>query len=69
MQWLGETKYAYVLNTIAPYRFSNTNANGLWDYSPFLCGVGLAEALELAYSMNFFDMGQNSRAHMHYTFG
>ncbi|KAL6879062.1 hypothetical protein J3F83DRAFT_711811 [Trichoderma novae-zelandiae] len=32
-----------------PSRFSATNANGLWDYSPFLCGAGLAEALELSY--------------------
>lgn len=43
----------YGLKTIPPSRFSNTNANGLWEYSPFLCGVGLMEALELAYGMNF----------------
>lgn len=30
-------------------RFSATNRNGLWDYSPFLCGAGLAEGLELSY--------------------
>jgi hypothetical protein len=47
--WLGESKYMSGLNTIPPSRFSNTNANGLWEYSPYLCGVGLAEALELAY--------------------
>ncbi|CAG8336249.1 unnamed protein product [Penicillium nalgiovense] len=45
--WLGETKYTYGLES----RFSNTNSNGLWEYSPFLCGAGLSEALELAYSM------------------
>jgi hypothetical protein len=49
---LGETKYMYGLTTIPPSRFSNTNTNGLWEYSPFLCGVGLMEALELAYGMN-----------------
>ncbi|KAF6819192.1 hypothetical protein CPLU01_13135 [Colletotrichum plurivorum] len=47
--WLGESKYMYGLNKIPPSRFFNTNANGLWEYSPFLCGVGLMEALELAY--------------------
>lgn len=47
--WLGESKYMYGLNTLPPSRFSNSNANGLWEYSPFLCGVGLAEGLELAY--------------------
>jgi hypothetical protein len=34
---------------VTPSRFSATNYNGLWDYSPFLCGAGLAEALELSY--------------------
>lgn len=52
VDWLGETKYMYGLTTIPPSRFSNTNTNGLWEYSPFLCGVGLMEALELAYGMN-----------------
>jgi hypothetical protein len=54
VDWLGESKYMYGLNTIPPSRFSNTNSNGLWEYSPFLCGVGLMEALDLAYGMNFF---------------
>ncbi|TVY37932.1 hypothetical protein LOCC1_G006747 [Lachnellula occidentalis] len=53
-RWLGESQYAHLLKTIEPSRFSNTNANGLWEYSPFLCGAGLAEALELAYSLNFW---------------
>ncbi|EAQ85357.1 hypothetical protein CHGG_09371 [Chaetomium globosum CBS 148.51] len=34
---------------IHPSRFSGTNSNGLWEYSPFLCGVGLTEGLDLAY--------------------
>ncbi|KAK7750708.1 hypothetical protein SLS62_007408 [Diatrype stigma] len=51
INWLGETKYMYGFTTIPPSRFSNTNANGLWEYSPFLCGVGLMEGLELAYLM------------------
>lgn len=53
VEWLGESKYMYGLKTIPPSRFSSTNANGLWEYSPFLCGVGLMEALELAYGLNF----------------
>jgi hypothetical protein len=51
MDWLGESKYKYGLATIEPSRFSNANSNGLWEYSPFLCGVGLMEALELAYEV------------------
>ncbi|KAH8802625.1 hypothetical protein F5884DRAFT_802467 [Xylogone sp. PMI_703] len=54
VDWLGESKYMYGLTHIPPSRFSSTNANGLWEYSPFLCGVGLGEALEIAYSLNFF---------------
>ncbi|KAL6401145.1 hypothetical protein AUP68_16871 [Ilyonectria robusta] len=57
IDWLGETKYMYGLNTIPPSRFSNHNANGLYEYSPFLCGTGLMEGLELAYgfSMELWD--------------
>ncbi|KAF7561183.1 hypothetical protein G7046_g2947 [Stylonectria norvegica] len=50
--WLGETKYMYGLNTIAPSRFAKHNANGLYEYSPFLCGTGLMEGLELAYAFS-----------------
>ena len=52
VNWLGESKYMYGLQTIPPSRFSKSNANGLWEYSPFLCGVGLMEGLELAYLVN-----------------
>ena len=52
VNWLGESKYMYGLKTIPPSRFSESNPNGLWEYSPFLCGVGLMEALELAYLVN-----------------
>lgn len=51
IEWLGESKYMYGLTTIPPSRFSNTNSNGLWEYSPFLCGVSLVEVLELSYSI------------------
>lgn len=49
VNWLGESKYMSGLTNIPPSRFSTTNANGLWEYSPFLCGVGLMEGLEIAY--------------------
>jgi len=49
VNWLGESKYTSGLNTIPLSRFSSTNPNGLQDYSPYLCGVGLAEALVDAY--------------------
>ncbi|KAK4442597.1 hypothetical protein QBC34DRAFT_225015 [Podospora aff. communis PSN243] len=47
--WLGESKYMYGLKTIPPSRFSHVDSNGLWEYFPFLCGVGLMEGLELGY--------------------
>ncbi|KAL7955682.1 hypothetical protein V8C34DRAFT_290742 [Trichoderma compactum] len=47
--WLGESKYMYGLTSLPPSRFSNSNSNGLWEYSPFLCGTGLAESLEIVY--------------------
>lgn len=53
VDFLGESKYMHGLKTIPPSRFSNSNSNGLWEYSPFLCGAGLMEALDLAYCMNF----------------
>lgn len=49
--WLGESKYMYGLDTIPPSRFSSTNANGLWEYSPLLCGVGLVEGLDISYRL------------------
>lgn len=48
---LGETTYVLGLDTIPPSRFSSTNANGLWEYSPFLCGVGLMEGLDISYCL------------------
>ncbi|KAM7212492.1 hypothetical protein V8F06_012114 [Rhypophila decipiens] len=51
---LGESKYMHGLNTIPPSRFSNSNSNGLWEYSPMLCGTGLTEALVLAYELGLW---------------
>jgi len=48
--WLGSSKLAYGLNSLPPSRFSNTNKNGLWEYSPYLCGTGLADALVYTYN-------------------
>jgi hypothetical protein len=52
--WLGESKYMSGLKTIPPSRFSSTSPNGLWEYSPFLCGVGLLEGLEISYSVGAY---------------
>lgn len=49
VDWLGESKYMHGLTTIPPTRFANSNKNGLWEFSPYLCGAGLMEGLELAY--------------------
>jgi len=48
LSWLGESKYMYGLEKIPPSRFTKYDANGLWEYSPLLCGAGLAEGLVLS---------------------
>ncbi|KAL7621943.1 hypothetical protein AAE478_007443 [Parahypoxylon ruwenzoriense] len=53
VNWLGESKYMHGLTNIPPSRFSTTDSNGLWEYSPFLCGVGLEEGLREAYQYSF----------------
>jgi hypothetical protein len=48
--WLpGDSRNRVGIPGIPPSRFSSTNENGLWVYSPFLCGTGLMESLELTY--------------------
>ncbi|KAF5655312.1 hypothetical protein F25303_720 [Fusarium sp. NRRL 25303] len=54
VDFLGEHKYTTGLDTIPPSRFADHNANGLQEYSPFLCGVGLEEGLEIAYRLGMF---------------
>lgn len=56
--WLGESECPSDLKTSPSSRFCDTNSNGLWEYSPFLCGVGLMEGLEMAYRliMAFWDV-------------
>jgi hypothetical protein len=57
--WLGQSDYQRGLSEcIPPSRFTKSNANGLWEYSPFLCGIGLMDALELAYGMGLWTMDQ-----------
>jgi len=57
VNWLGESKYMYGLDTIPASRFSKHNANGLWEYSPLLCAAGLVEGLILVQRvvMNLWD--------------
>ncbi|KAK3344766.1 hypothetical protein B0H65DRAFT_464380 [Neurospora tetraspora] len=40
-------------------RFCTTNSNGLWHYSPFLCGVGLVEALDLEFLLILYVWGHH----------
>ena len=47
VNWLGESKYMHGLTTIPASRFSKRRTNGLWEYSPLLCGAGLVEGLVL----------------------
>ncbi|CAD0082371.1 unnamed protein product [Aureobasidium vineae] len=47
--WLGNSER--VFTSEVPSRFSSVARNGLWDYSPFLSGVGLVEALEISYRL------------------
>lgn len=54
VNWLGETMYMSGLTTIPPSRFTNKNSNGLWEYLPFLGGIGLMEELELVYEFSHF---------------
>ena len=48
INWLGESKYMYGLNTTPASRFSKYNANGLWEHYPLLCAAGLVEGLVLS---------------------
>ncbi|WOO83564.1 uncharacterized protein LOC62_05G007082 [Vanrija pseudolonga] len=51
VSWLGECEYMVGIEGIAPSQFTSTNPNGLHEYSPYLCGVGLVEALQLVYQL------------------
>ncbi|THX60948.1 hypothetical protein D6D06_00872 [Aureobasidium pullulans] len=46
--WLGASKHVFSWSGV-PSRFAEHDSNGLWNYSPFLCGTGLMEALEITY--------------------
>lgn len=46
---LGKCEIFDSLSALLPSRLASSNPNGAWDYSPFLCGAGLAEGLELLY--------------------
>ncbi|OTB07584.1 hypothetical protein M426DRAFT_71669 [Hypoxylon sp. CI-4A] len=47
--WLGRSPIKDGYTHMQRSRFADTNPNGLWEYCPLLCGVGLAEAPELAH--------------------
>lgn len=48
--WLGRSDH--VFTSELPSRFSGLEPHGIWSYSPFLCGVGLLEALEISYRLS-----------------
>ncbi|KAK1638294.1 hypothetical protein BDP81DRAFT_424661 [Colletotrichum phormii] len=54
-------------NILPISRFDHTGPNGLWRYSPFLCGVGLMEGLERVYrtSMLVWDNLEEPMAMIH----
>jgi len=65
MDWLGYSKYSHGLNTISPSRFSNTNANGLWEYSPFRRRFDRSPDSCLRIELQV--LGQNARANVSHT--
>ncbi|KAK7949177.1 uncharacterized protein PG986_010063 [Apiospora aurea] len=49
---LGESRHSTTGSTVnALSCFHRSNPNGLWEFSPFLCGAGLLVALGIAYSI------------------
>lgn len=60
--WLGESKYMYGLTTLPPSRFSDSNSNGLWEYSPFLCGVGTSRKSRACLPFRPDALGPGARA-------
>ncbi|RPA71784.1 hypothetical protein BJ508DRAFT_367597 [Ascobolus immersus RN42] len=42
------------LDGVPPSRFAAHDSNGLWEYSPYLNGVGLAEALDIAFQYGMY---------------
>lgn len=53
--WLGTSEHIFDTGNKLKSRFEQVKGdlkgsrNGLWEYSPFLCGAGLAEALNIAH--------------------
>lgn len=50
--WLGNSNHMLDARKSTPSRFSSSSSNGLWEYSPYPCGVGLVEALDLSYRLS-----------------
>ncbi|TDZ24357.1 hypothetical protein Cob_v003445 [Colletotrichum orbiculare MAFF 240422] len=48
---LGSSMLAEEAECLPPSRFKETHPNGLWEFSPYLCGVGLAEGLQMAFNV------------------
>ncbi|KAI1213970.1 uncharacterized protein F4807DRAFT_469708 [Annulohypoxylon truncatum] len=50
--WLGKSPIKNGYKHMKGSRFQGTNPDGLWEYSPFLCGTALVEVMEEAYLTN-----------------
>jgi hypothetical protein len=48
---LGKSNYKSSNTNLQQSRFWKTNSNGLWDYCPFIWGMGLSEALARTHGM------------------
>ncbi|KAK8024877.1 hypothetical protein PG990_002700 [Apiospora arundinis] len=51
IKWLGEAKNMREPGPTQPVRFHRVKSNGFWDFSPYACGAGLMEALDISYSL------------------
>ncbi|KAK8078348.1 hypothetical protein PG996_004518 [Apiospora saccharicola] len=51
IEQLGGPKHLDGLASTAPSRFPKSQTNGLWEFSPFLCGAGLLEGLEISHGL------------------
>ncbi|KAK8134926.1 hypothetical protein PG984_006938 [Apiospora sp. TS-2023a] len=51
IEQLGGPKHLDGVASTPPSRFPKSQTNGLWGFSPFLCGAGLLEGLEISHGL------------------
>ena len=64
---LGVTRLTLNMPNHPPSRFAATDPNGLWVYSPYLCGTGLADVLQILsiYGMACLEKTGDMISHIH----